>query len=260
MNVIIAAVIAAALLLWGGIAGLLRIVDRFERKHMLFLGAYATLVAGSVMSLVLYTNSERQKEHRRDLQAQMEDFSGRLNELSEKLVKQLDEKAQLTASEFEIRVKLQNEIKSRQRTQQELAAQIEEYRALKQTLDQELAAHRQYRDEVEQNRQERFAQEEARYRDLRDSFQVSQRALQTAQKQLSVLQEDLGDLNTQVAGMQKTQTALLARVNSNLEVFRDRTQELMDKIDTLADSQSGSRAEIDAIRTRVDSLFKWETK
>ena len=60
--VIIAALIVGALLLWGGILGLLRIVDLFESKLILGLGAYMTLVSGLVMGLVLFTANERQKE------------------------------------------------------------------------------------------------------------------------------------------------------------------------------------------------------
>jgi hypothetical protein len=109
VNIIIAAVVGGIVLIWGGIIGLLKVVDMFERKHIYLLGAYSTLVASSVMGLVLYTNYERQKEHRQDLTNQMNEFSTRLNALSTRLVAQLEEKANLTQSEFEVRRDLQNE-------------------------------------------------------------------------------------------------------------------------------------------------------
>ena len=68
MTTIIAAIAVGLLLLWAGILGLLKLVDFFERKHILSLGAYTTLVAGVVMGLVLFTIQERQKEHRRDME------------------------------------------------------------------------------------------------------------------------------------------------------------------------------------------------
>ncbi len=260
MNTMIAAVVAALLLLWGGIAGLLRTVDLFERKHMLFLGGYCTLVAGSVLALVLYISAERQRAHRQDLQAQMEAFAGRLNQLSESLIQQLDEKAQLTASEFEIRVKLQNEIRHHARTREELDAKFQAYNELKRTLDQELESHRHYRAGIEQRLQERFEQEEARYRDLHDNLQAQRRLLQNTHQQIGAAQEDLARIKTQTAGIQQTQTNLLATVNSHVEVFGNRTQELANKLDALIASQAESHEAISVVKSQVDSLYQWEAQ
>jgi chromosome segregation ATPase len=262
VNVIIAAIAGGLLVLWGGIAGLLKLVDGdlFERKHMLFLGAFTTLVTGCVMGLVLFTNFERQKESRRDLQAQMENFSGRLGQLSEKLVNQLDEKAQLTASEFEIRVRLQNETTNHHATQAQLATQIEDYHGLKQTLDDELAARRAYQTQAEAQRQQRSEAEDARFKGLRESMEVYRRSLQTTQKQLSTLREDISQLRTHTAGIQKTQNSILGQVNSSREVFANRLAELEKKLADLASAQSSSRQEVAVIRTQIDSLYIWEQK
>ena len=123
MNVIIAAIAGGIVLIWAGVLGLLRIVEALERKHIFLLGTYVTLVAGSVMGLVLYTNHERQKEHRQELNNQMEEFSSRLNALSARLAAQLKEKANLTQSEFEVRRDLQNERTNHDLTQQDLDKQ-----------------------------------------------------------------------------------------------------------------------------------------
>ena len=130
MNIIIAAIAGGIILIWGGIIGLLRVVDMLERKHIFLLGAYATLVAGCVMGLVLYTNYERQKENRQELMDQMNEFSSRLNALSARLAAQLEEKANLTQSEFEVRRDLQNERTNHERAREELANQIKANSAL----------------------------------------------------------------------------------------------------------------------------------
>ena len=81
MNIIIAAIVEGqSHFCWCGAFGIYKLVESIERKHLLFLSGYATLVAGSVMALVLYTNYERQKEHRQQLTEQMEvSFPQKLN-------------------------------------------------------------------------------------------------------------------------------------------------------------------------------------
>jgi len=253
VTIIIAAIAGGILLLWGGIVGLLRIVDLFERKHILFLGVYTTLVAGCVMGLVLYTNYERQKEHRRQLQNQMDEFSKRLQNLSERLVGQLEEKANLTASEFEIRARLQNEKKHHERTRSELATQLQEYAELEETLSQERQANRRYQSEQNRRLEERFQQEDERYRDFTD---VHRRTLQTVQKQLGAIQDDLSRLNTQAAALQSTQNSLLGKVNAAREVQDLTTQ----KLDALARNQAALYDDLNKTMTEVDSLYTWRKK
>lgn len=260
MNVIIAAIIGGILLLWGGIVGLLRMIDLFERKHILFLGAYTTLVAGCVMGLVLYTNYERQKENRRELQTQMNEFSKRLSDLSDKLVNQLEEKADLTASEFEIRVKLQNETKNHAETQKELETKQEEYSALKQTLDGQLAAQRKYQAEVDQKLDERFQKEETRYQNIQERLGIHERSLQTAQKQLGALQDDLSRLNNETTALQKTQSSLLAKVTNNQQILESKNQDLAQKVDALSRNQAAFHQDLNAIKSQVDSLYTWRKK
>jgi len=256
VSVIIAAVVGGILLLWGGIVGLLRVVSQFERKHVLLLGAYTTLVAASVMGLVLYTNYERQKQHRQELQEQMNEFSRRLNQLSEKLVSQLEEKADLTASEFEIRVQLQNEKANHERTRNELEARKEEYAKLKRSLDSELAAHRRERDEQNLRLNEQFQKEEVRYQGVQELLEIHRRSLQTAQKQLSSLQEDLSRLNSQTSALQKTHNSLLGTVNGNRQILDLSKQQ----IDALVRSQAVLDKELGVVKVRIDSLYTWQKK
>ena len=256
MNIIIAAVVGGILLLWGGIIGLLKIIDLFERKHIFFLGIYTTLVASAVMGLVLYTSYERQKENRRELQAQMKEFSKRLQDLSDRLVGQLEEKANLTASEFEIRSRLQNEEKRHERTSSDLAAKIQEHEDLKQVLTAERQANRDYQTEQNRKLDERFQQEDTRYQGVQDFLDVHKRSLQAVQKQLSAVQDDISQLNTQTSALQNTQNSLLGKVNSTRQIQDLTTQ----KLDALTRSQEALYNDLNQTMTEIDSLYTWQKK
>jgi chromosome segregation ATPase len=260
VNIIIAAVVGGIILLWGGIVGLLRMIDLFERKHILFLGAYTTLVAGSVMALVLFTNFERQKENRKELQTQMSEFSKRLNELSEKLFAQLDEKANLTASEFEIRARLQNEQKSHSRTRGDLDTKILEYEKLDQKFSKERATQREYQASINQQLDERFQQEEDRYKKIQIFLDVHKRSLQNAQKQLSAIQEDVSKINNQTIALQSSQNGILGKVNTNRQVIEQKTQELAQQTDALVRNQAAFQDGLVNLKTQVDSLYLWQKK
>ena len=248
MNIIIAAIVGGLLLLWGGVLGLLRVVDMFERKHVLLLGAYTTLVVGCVMGLVLFTNYERQKENRRELQDQMNEFSKRLSELSTRLVSQLEEKADLTASEFEIRSRLQNEQQHHKRTRGELATQLDQNNALENKLLAERKARLRYQADINAKMNDRFQQEDQRYKDFTE---VHRRSLSTVQKQLSTLQDDITGLQTRTASMENKQNTLLGKVNTTREIQDLSTQ----KLDALARSQAALYDDLTRTMAEVDSLY-----
>ena len=115
------------------------------------------------MGLVLYTNHERQKEHRQELNNQMEEFSSRLNALSARLAAQLEEKANLTQSEFEVRRDLQNERTNHDLTQQDLDKQRQLNGALESKLDAERKARLGYQQRINKSLEDRFNKEDDRY-------------------------------------------------------------------------------------------------
>ncbi len=253
MNIIIAAVAGGIVLIWGGIIGLLRVIDMFERKHIFLLGAYATLVTGCVMGLVLFTNYERQKENRQELMGQMNEFSSRLNTLSARLVAQLEEKANLTQSEFEVRRDLQNERTNHQRAREELATQINSNSALEAKLDAERRARLAYQQQINEKLAERFSQEDQRYRDFAETHRNSQ---QTVQKQLSATQDDLAKLKTSTASIDNKQNTLLGKVNTTREI-QDLTAQ---KLDALARNQASLYDDLTKTMAAVDSLYSKEFK
>ena len=248
MNIIIAAIVGGVLLLWGGFLGLIRVVDMFERKHVLLRGGYTTLVVSCVMGLVLFTNYERQREHRAELQEQMHEFSKRLSELSTRLVSQLEEKADLTASEFEIRSRLQNEQEHHKRTRSELATQLDQTNALQDKLAAERRARLRYQTETNAKLDERFQEEDSRHKDLTE---VHRRSLSAVQTQLSTLQDDLTKLQPRTASMENKQNSLLGKVNTGRQIQDLSTQ----KLDALARSQAALYDDLTRTMAKVDSLY-----
>lgn len=254
METIIAAIAVGVVLLWAGVIGLMRLVELYERKHLIGLGAYTTVVAGVVMGLVLFTADQRQKEHRRQLQEQMNENSTRLNDLADRLRAQLVEKADLTTSEFEVRAKLQNEIANHQTTRQTLAAQRDEYSTLEGVLTGERQARLAYQDSLNGVQQTRFEQEEARYKGLRDFLEVHRTTVGNMQKQLADVQGTLGQLRAQTGGLQNQQKNLLTQVGANLKGQED----LGAKLATLEKQNQDLRHTLDRAQVKVDSLYKWQ--
>ncbi len=256
MTTIIAAIAVGVLLLWGGIAGLLHLVELFERKHMLALGAYTTLVSGLVMGLVLFNAHERQKEHQRDLQDQMSAVTTRLSDLSERLVNQLAEKADLTASEFEIRANLQTERSQHSNTRESLAEQQRQSEQLQTTLAGERKLRLAYQEEMNRRLDERFAEQDERQRSIRDFLDVHLRAVQGIQKQLASVQDGITKLNTTTSEIATGQTNLLGRVTATREIG-DLNQQ---KIEALARSQAALYDDLVRTMAQVDSLYSWKKK
>ena len=256
MEIIIAAIAVAVLLLWGGILGLLRTVDFFERRHILGLGAFTTLVTGLVMGLVLFAAHERQKEHRRELREQMDGVTKRLSDLSERLVGQLAEKADLTASEFEIRARLQNETAHHERTRQELARSNADGEELGHVLSSERKASRVYQSDVNSKLEQRFAKEEERYRGIKDFLDVHRRLVQQMQKQLGTLQDDASSLKTNTAALETNQNGLLGKLSAAREIGDLNSQ----KIDAVARSQAALYDDLMKTMAQVDSLYRWKKK
>lgn len=249
MNVIIAAILGGVILVWGGFLGLLRIADPFERKHVLILAVYTTVVVGCVIGLVLFINHERQKEHRALLEAQMNEFDNRLSELSTRLIGQLEEKADLTASEFEIRSRLQNEKDHHKRTRNQLANQIDRNNVLQNKMDTERQERLRYQSDMDRQLEERFQQEDLRYQSLADTHK---RSLASVRAQFDPLNNELSRLQDQTATLQRNQQAIIDKIAATRE-----TQTLsVQKLDALARSLGTLYNDLNQTMAQVDSLYR----
>lgn len=256
VSTIIAAIAVGLLLLWGGIFALLHLVELFERKHVLALGGYTTLVAGLVMGLVLFNSYERQKEHRLQLQEQMGAVTRRLSELSERLVGQLAEKADLTASEFEIRANLQTERSQHANTRELLATSRREYEELEQGMARERKARLDYQQEIDQRLDRQFTGLDERYESIKGFLEVHRRAVQGIQKQLLSVQDDVTRANTQISEVSTTQTNLLGKVSASRQISDLNAQ----KIEALARNHAALYDDLVRTMAQVDSLYTWKKK
>ena len=256
MATIIAAIVVGLLLLWGGIAALLRMVELFERKHVLALGGYTTLVAGLVMGLVLFNANERQKQHRADLQTQMGVVTQKLGDLSERLVSQLAEKSELTASEFQIRANLQKERSDHERTRQDLAGSVKNHEQLQSRFEQERSARRAYQEKINRQLEERLAAEDERYNGIREFLEIHRRTVTGIQKQLASVQDDVTRLHTQATTIATNQTNLWGKVNSSRQITELNAQ----KLDALSRSHAALYDDLNSAMAQVDSLYTWKTK
>ncbi len=256
MTTIIAAIVVGVLLLWGGIVGLLKMVDMYERKHILGLGGYTTLVAGLVIGLVLFNAQVRQQEHARELTMQMDAVTKRLGELSDRLVGQLAEKADLTVSEFEIRARLQNEQAHHERTRAELADANDEQRETQRALQSGRKARIDYQNSQNSTLEKRFEAEQERYQGIRDFLDMHQRTALGMRKQLASIQDDLGKLSTRTATLETNQNNLIGKASTTRELQDLNAQ----KIDALARSQAALYDDLNRTMSQIDSLYTWKKK
>ena len=256
METIVAAIVAGLLLLWGGVLALMKMVERFESKHVLGIGAYTTAVAGLVMGLVLFIAHERQREHRRELQEQMKGVTERLGDLSERLVSQLAEKADLTASEFEVRSRLQKEKVAHKQTRDTLGELGARYGELEAKLEKERRARLQYQEGQNKKAAERFRKEEERYEGIREVLDLHRGTTKGMQKQLARIQDETARLNKQVSGFSASQNSLIGKVNSTAEVQDLNTR----KVDAVARNQASLYRDMTRTMAQVDSLYRWKRK
>ncbi|MCC7263307.1 MAG: hypothetical protein IT369_12380 [Candidatus Latescibacteria bacterium] len=245
MELLAAAIAANLILLWGGIAVFLRLVPAPTPRHFLGLGAYATVVVGTILGLVLFTLQERQREHRAELARQMETVTHRLDELGTRLVQQLEEKADLTASEFEIRARLQHEEEGHRRTQEELAQRD-------QALVVQEQRSREYQAQVDRQVQERFQHEEQRYQQLGSGLERQQALLENLQRQLAGLQQGLAQALAGQADLERQQAGMGPRIEGLGAAQQRQSQQLQDL--------QAQLAVLNRISSAVDSLYHWKKK
>ena len=162
-------------------------------------------------------------------------------------------KLTLTQSEFEVRRDLQNERTNHDLTQQDLDEQRQLNGALRSKLDAERKARLSYQQRINTSLENRFTQEDERYREL---IEAQRHSRQTVQKQLSSVQEDISKLNTTTSALATKQNTLLGKVNTTREI-QDLTAQ---KIDALARNQASLYDDLTKTMAEVDSLYAKEFK
>ncbi len=253
MEIIIAAITVGILLLWGGVLALVKMVEMFERKHIIGLGAYTSLVAGLVMGLVLFNSNEQQKQHQLTLQEQMDANSKRLSQLGERLVGQLEEKANLTQSEFEAIDRMQDTTAVLNTTRHTLKQSQEKHSQTQQSLVRERLANKQYQESINQQLDKRHQTEEQRYKNLHNTSKTQNQTVSAIQKQLISLEDETNHIKSQTAAMQNTQKSLLGKVTSNRQVQNQMGQDLI----TLQKQLESLNTVLTKTQKKLDDLHKW---
>ena len=134
-------ILGGLILLWGAILALIKWMSPVQNKHVLGLGAYISVVAGVLLFLVIHTSMKQQERALQDtrtrLNQELETFRERLSQLTDKLMGQIAEKAELTESEMEVRGNLQTERAEHIRTREVLAQTEEQMGQVGAELDRE---------------------------------------------------------------------------------------------------------------------------
>ena len=175
---------------------------RLEDKWFYGFLAYTSITVTIFLVLVLQTSLTQQERILVNTQARFQDemsaFRDRLSEQTDKLYGQLNEKAELTGSEIEIRGKLRNEMEQHQRTQEELfdtknlLGKAESlfhatYRSYVDSLNTERALHAATRN--------RLDRESSLHATTRAEFDKNRTTLSKAEVRLQLQDRQLTDLN-----------------------------------------------------------------
>ena len=254
MKTILFTILAGLLLLWAGIGAFLKWIPQIEQKHILWLGGYASLVTGLLIFLVINTSMSQQKAALEDTQEllsdQVDNFRIRLGEITERLMGQIEEKAELTESEMEVRGDLKRERAEHALARDRLAQTEEEVRAIAALHDTERRAHYAYVDSLNTERtthaatQDRLQQEERAHGDTRDSLGKTRRSLGKAEERAKNLSSAVKRLNKSVGQAQ-------VRAEKSEENERNLLKQLKG-----AEAQLGRHTEsLIRLQAMVDSLY-----
>jgi chromosome segregation ATPase len=254
MKIILLTVLAGLLILWAGIAAMLKWIRPVKDEHILWVGGYASIVTGVLLFLVINTSMTQQKsaltETRTLLRDQVDTMGATLRENTERLMGQLEEKAELTSSEMEIRGMLSQERTTHAQTRARLAETINEVKAVSSLRDRERQAHFAHRDSLNTERslhattQERLTAEEQGHRDTRNALTKTQRELGQTDEKARHLAKGIGRLRESVE-----------KAESRAEKSEDNEKGLLSQFRS-QDGQLGQHTEsLIRLQAMVDSLF-----
>jgi len=254
MKIILFTVFAGLLLLWAGIGVLLKWVQEIQQKHILWLGGYASVVMGLLMFLVINTSMTQQKAALQDtrtlLSEQVDNFRIRLGEITERLMGQIEEKAELTESEMEVRGNLQQERAEHAISRERLVQTVREVKAISGLRDKEHRAHFAHRDSLNTERS-LHAETQARLREEAQSLIQTRDLLGRTRQTLGQAEERAKNLTNDVKRLRKSVT----RAESRAEKSETNEKTLLVRLKG-QDSQLGQHNEsLLRLQAMVDSLY-----
>lgn len=262
MKLIILSSLGALILLGVGTYILLHFSDKIKLEERLYLRleakwlygflGYTCVISAIFIVLVLQTSLTQQEKSLQNTQErfqnELREFRERLSDQTEKLFSQVNEKAELTGSEVEVRGKLKNEIDHHNRTRQELTDAQVLLRQIQNTLNTEIAAHRAYLDSLNTERavhaatKTRLDRETQLHSETQDKLQNARQNLAQSQERLKVQENQLKELST-----------LLERAQINERKALENA-ELAGK--QLLQKANDQQQNLKLIQTATDSIYK----
>jgi len=254
MKIILFTVLGGLLILWAGIGALLKWIEKIEQKHVLWLGGYTSLVTIVLLFLVINTSMTQQKAALEGTQTllseQVDNFRVRLGEITERLMGQIEEKAELTSSEMEVRGDLKQERAEHKLARKRLAQTEQEVQAISNLRDQERRAHFAYKDSLNTER--------AQHNDTRTQLQGEMSAHSETRDKLGTTRRSLGKVEERAKGLSNDVKRLRKSVEQ-AEARADKAEDNERKLLTQLkgqDSQLGQHTEaLVKLEAMVDSLY-----
>ena len=248
MKIIFLSIIGALLLLWGAIFAILKWIDPIENKHFLALGGYVSAVTAILIAIVLQTSFTGQDASLKSTQERFkEEFSAiqtKFSQQTAKLLGQLEEKAELTGSEVEVRGKLRAEIDQHNRTAAELVQAHTEIKAINGELKRENNAHLAYVDSLNTER-ELHRNTRSNLTGEKSDHQKTQRTLQNTRRDLNKARERIDVQNKQVSRLQK-----------DLERAQANARKALANADASGKQVSEQQEDLNLIQASIDSIYQ----
>ncbi len=252
MKLILLTIIGALILLWGAILAIFKWIDPLEKKHLLGFGGYISVVAGILIYLVIQTSMTRQEaaltNTRARLHQELDNFQEKLGEVQVRVMQQLQEKAELTESEWKVRSDLQTERAEHARTREEFAGAQTQLMDTQTELIREADAHRAYIDSLNTERalhhstRSRLGREEEKHGETRRELRTTRGSLEKARERLAVQKTDIDRLR----GDLKRADSRARKALKNAETAQ---KQLMQK-------NAAQQKALDLLQASVDSIYR----
>lgn len=267
--VIAIAVVIALVLIWGGILAFLKWVQPIEEKHILALGGYVSIISAALIYLVLQTSLTQQEKALESTQTRLNQelnvFRDKLGLQTERIMAQLNEKAELTQSEMEIRGHLQTERAEHSRTRDELAKTQKQLQNTQTQRDKEVAAHQAYLDSLNTERalhtttRKQLEEEKQNLSVAKRDLQTAQSNLQQAQQNHQQTQQDLRQTRQELDQTRQTLTQSkeqLAAKTATADNLQTQLQQAKSSVESaLKQELSQQQNTLNTLQTAVDSIY-----
>lgn len=252
MKIILLTIFGGLLLLWAGVITLLKWITPIEEKHILGLGGYLSVVTTLLIFVVINTSMTQQKAALTDtttlLSEQVDNFRIRLGEITERLMGQIEEKAELTQSEMEVRGNLQQERAEHAVTQRLLAKTNFSLQGMERDRNQERDAHNAYHDSLNTER--------ARHRDTRSALDNEQKAHRNTRSSLDETSRKLAARTALSDRQEKDLRAIRKDLNKAQDRAATAEKNIIRQLKTQVGQTSAHTEALILLQSSIDSVYR----